>query len=194
MARPKNVRSAEDSRADADLRCSVSRIAWLAGVSSQSVTNARAEGTIPKNSDGTMSWPAVRAWAQDRGCWGYGKTVREPIIPIGSAEDYDTTIKRFKAAAAQREHDIAMGKLIPRTDAITAQTRLALEFKASLLGLPEQMSNALANLPPREVERRLRERVNGMLTRSQDGMVPIPAKMVAAIEKLVAEYAGTAAA
>lgn len=188
MARPRKQRDDEDARAKADLRCSVSRIAFLAGVSPATVSNARATMALPRNKDGTMSWPAVRTWAQARECWGYAAK-REAAAP---ASDVLAALDRLKLAKAQRENDQAMGTLIPRVDAITAQIRLALEFKATLLQMPDQLSTALANRQAREVEAILRERVQWILSRAQDGQLPLSADLVARIGELVTAEVATA--
>lgn len=188
MARPRKQRDDEDARAKADLRCSVSRIAFLAGVSPATISNARATQGLPKNRDGTMSWPTVRAWAQARELWGYGSK-RAAAAPV---DDVQAAIERLKLAKAQRENDQAMGTLIPRVEAITAQIRLALEFKATLLQMPDQLSTALANRSAREVEAILRERVGWILGRAQDGNLPLSADLVARIAELVTAEVATA--
>lgn len=186
MARPRAVREAEEAARAAAERASVAHIAFLAGVSQASVIEAKTGGGCPTNDDGTLSWPVVRAWAQANGKLGYAKPAPPPATTTGDAR---AELDRYKALEARRAYEEAIGKLIPREDAILAQKRLALEFKASLLALPEQLAMALANLPSRQVEAVLRERIEWILSRSRDGAAPIPRELVDAIRRLVEEHA-----
>lgn len=182
MARKKARRDVEELAKAADQRASAARIAWLAGVSQAAVSDALASGTCPRNKDGTLCWPDVRAWAVREGRWF--------ARPAASGGDDATMLAHYKALEAKREYEQRIGLLIPRADAEHQVLRYVLAVKAALLALPEQMAAQVANLGAREAAAAIRERVQWICQQHQDGGAAIPPKLEAAIAKLVDEHLG----
>jgi hypothetical protein len=181
MARTKEQRDAEEAAKAAAEHASAAFVAFLAGVSQAAVSDALATTTCPRNADGSLSWPAIRDWAAREGRW-----FARPAA--ASEHGHAEMLAKYKALEAKREHEQRAGLLVARSDAERDHLRIVLSLRAALLALPEQIAPQIANLGTREAAAALRERMEWLCQQGQEGRFPIPAELVAAVDRLVAEY------
>jgi len=134
-------------------KVSLSEIAELLGICKSSVWNWVKRG-MPKNSDGTYSVAAVRAWVAARDA-----EKNEASKASDDETEWTVEYRKFKALMAKLDYEKRQGQLVEVAEVDAVNVRKVLALKQRLLMLPRTLGPRLVGLNAEAISLMIEEEI-----------------------------------
>jgi len=138
------------------------QVARAFGVSARTVANWIKDG-MPTTRDGRYDIKDIQAWKFMRGNKPRGKSGNNNLFKASKLEEWDAKYREFKARKEEILYRKAIGELVERKKIEEGLIIISTAIKRALLALPRELAPILAGLEPREIEKKLTEKVKAVI-------------------------------